>query len=628
MSQPSISNTCPETSRPPRADTAEHEESDNTEDDTERPVAENAAAILEFLAWGKRKNPDYQSVVSPQADVTCAIIEPGDICDVPDSLEEMSNTANILQLLLPDPKQVWQLVDYHESSLLWYHNSYHAPTFRQQLKIFHNRFSGCIDDCHESKQRVNLQWVGLLFSIMTGSMTCAPPSQTQAWGFKSSERALLSKKWFFAAISSLNKADYTAKQSILSVQAISTLTISAHLLGNSNTHAIHLAAAIRIAQGLGLQRLINDVVDNIVEKETGCRVWIQLCTQDWFSTSFYETYLINPLYSLTDIPLNCHDDMRSLPDDVPTITSYGRFLHRIASIMPQLQDALMTCNTSYTRYDQVLIWDKRLRNLVTTECPSCLSNRPIEFDWPEYIPWARRALAISSSHKIIMIHRSFLSESFVNPAFSFTRRTCLAASKTIIKEYKAVLEEDSPILWIYQAFSTAAAIILVLDVLHRNPSSTEYAEHKSLVEDVVGILSGADSMIAIRGTKLLSSLLAEIKRVHVEQERQTSRTASGQNGWKRRRLGSAPQDARNGGKSFNVSAFVKGFCDERNAPVQPASQRRDWFTDEELDLASSANIASSDDFAQDFFFHPPPGFESATDFENLLYLASHDIARM
>ncbi|KAF1969459.1 hypothetical protein BU23DRAFT_539585 [Bimuria novae-zelandiae CBS 107.79] len=581
-------------------------ESEDIEDDEDGPVVENAVAILEFLAWGKRKNPDYQSVVSPQADMTSAATEHGDVCDVPDGLEETSNTTNILQLLLPDPRQVWQLADYHESSLLWYHNSYHAPTFRQQLKIFYDRFSGAIHDDHEVKDRVNLQWVGLLFSILAGSMTCAPPSQTQAWGFKAFERALLSRKWFFAAVSSLNKADYTATQSILSVQTISTLTISAHLLGNSNTHAINLAAAIRIAQGLGLHRLTDGAVDNIVEKETGCRVWTQLCAQDWFSTSFYETYLINPLYSLTDIPINCHDDMKSLPDDVPTITSYGRFLHKIASIMPQLQDALMACNTSYTRYDQVLKWDKRLRTLVTTECPSCLSNRPIEYGWPQYVPWARHALAISSSHKIIMIHRSFLSESFVNPAFSFTRRTCLAASKTIIKEYKAVLEEDSPILWIYQAFAIAAAIILLLDVLHREPTSVEYSEHKSLVEDVVEILGSADSMIATRGTKLLSSLLAELNR---DQD--------------------APADAHHARrKGFNVSAFVKGFCDEVKMPSKPTSQGTELCTNENVDFPAFGNIPLPDEFAQDLFFHPPRGFEHATDFENLLYLANHDISRM
>lgn len=56
-----------------------------------------------------------------------------------------------------------------------------------------------------------------------------------------------------------------------------------------------------------------------------------------------------------------------------------------------------------------------------------------------------------------MIHRKFLGMSFHNELFDFTRKTCLAAAKTIINEVKEVPEE-SPILWTMQAFSVAAAV--------------------------------------------------------------------------------------------------------------------------------------------------------------------------
>lgn len=118
-----------------------------------------------------------------------------------------------------------------------------------------------------------------------------------------------------------------------------------------------------------------------------------------------------------------------------------------------------------------------------------LSSIPLETSWPAWISWARRALAISSSHKKInMIHSSFLSDNFTNPAFGFARRTCLAASKTIVKEYKLVVEEDGPIVCIHQAFVVAAGIILSLDVLHRDRQSQECTEHCELVETVVSIL--------------------------------------------------------------------------------------------------------------------------------------------
>jgi hypothetical protein len=179
-----------------------------------------------------------------------------------------------------------------------------------------------------------------------------------------------------------------------------------------------------------------------------------------------------PIYSTSAPPSNSLDhDLATVGTEVLTITSYSCFLRDIAVIMPQLQDGLVSCNTPYTRYEKVLQWDARLRGLATRERPLFMTNVPLDPRWPRWVSWARRTLAITSSHKIIMIHRSFLLDSFTNPTFAFTRRTCLAAFKTIIKEYKCVIEEDGPIHWVHQAFAVAASITLLLDVLHRDPPS-------------------------------------------------------------------------------------------------------------------------------------------------------------
>lgn len=77
---------------------------------------------------------------------------------------------------------------------------------------------------------------------------------------------------------------------------------------------------------------------------------------------------------------------------------------------------------------------------------------------------ARRSLTITSAHKIIMIHRKFLGMSFHDKRFAFTRRTCLAAAKTIINEVKEETSSETPILWSMQAFSVAAAVSIPADV--------------------------------------------------------------------------------------------------------------------------------------------------------------------
>lgn len=489
-------------------------------------VADDAASVLEFLAWGRRKNSELPVIVSPESivasssqgdyenmradsDITAADVRTLDDC----------SQLTVLQLLLPDRHLVEHMVLWHEKNLLWYHCSYFAPTLNLQLQRFYDDYHGLIEH-----PNVDLQWVALLFSVIIGSIVCCPDSVNDDWGFGEEERNTLSRRWFEAAISCLSRADFASHHSINSVQTVATLTLSAHILGFSDLHSTYLAAIIRIAQSLGLHRLDASANGNLVQNEAGRRVWLQLCTQDWFSVPFSDTYLINPLYSKSDLPLNCHDQsLDSLPDTIPTVAGYSRFLGSIAIIIPRLQDNLLACNTLFTKYEQVMKWDEKLRRTAMTERPEYLSPVPIHPDWPLFVPWARRALAISSSHKIIMIHRSFLSKSFSNPAFAFTRQTCLAASRTIIHEYKCVMQEDGPVLWTHQAFAVAACIILVLDELHRQSHDSDSVKHTQLVYDTIEILKTCrNSMIAVRGVKIVSALLDKINvssRAHDERQK-------------------------------------------------------------------------------------------------------------
>ncbi|RMZ71509.1 C6 zinc finger domain containing [Pyrenophora seminiperda CCB06] len=559
----------------------------------------DAATVLEFLAWGRRKDPDCHTVVSIEP---AENVSPGVDTGI---LQDLSQLP-VLQLLLPNAQQVRQLVDYHRDCLLWYHGSYFDPTFQTQLSDFYDTHNGMIED-----PAVNLQWVALLFSILTASLTCAPDTQARAWGFDEAERETLSRRWFQAIITCLNRADYTSNLNILSCQAITTATVSAHLLGFSTTQSIHLATAVRVAQSLGIHHLGPDIAGNLVVNETGRRVWCELCNQDWFSIPFSETYLISPRYTTSAPPSNSHDhDLIPVDADIPTITSYSRFLRDIAIIMPQLQDGLISSNTAYTRYEKVLNYDARLRGLATRERPLFMTNAPLDSTWPVWVPWARHALAITSSHKIVMIHRSFLLDSFVNPAFAFTRRTCLAASKTIIKEYNCLVEEDGPTLWIHQAFAVAASITLLLDVLHRDPGERECSEHRTHAQNVVRILkSRRDSMIATRGTKLLEAILAQTA-PDVMQQRRGKHNRDGTPAIK-----------------FNVSALVRDFCKSNSANLPLAFPQDHASSPSSEDPppmyhSSDSNLLGTD-FTQSHPSFPFPA-TGANSFDDLLYLANYD----
>jgi hypothetical protein len=103
---------------------------------------------------------------------------------------------------------------------------------------------------------------------------------------------------------------------------------------------------------------------------------------------------------------------------------------------------------------------------------------------------------------------------------------------------------------------------LSLDNFSRNQSAREHTEHRKLVLDTIGFLSGSVSIssIAASGTRLLAELLAEEEKhtqisdsrqdLHGEKQRSHSRNAA----------------SKISDKDLNVSAFVKKFCESDQPP--------------------------------------------------------------
>jgi hypothetical protein len=179
------------------------------------------------------------------------------------------------------------------------------------------------------------------------------------WGFRRDEHGFRAKQWYQAAIECMNTAQYQENHNLFSVQTISTLTPCAHILGFSNTQSILIAAAIRIAQSLGLHRLRGEKREYklpssdqekkaFIQLETGRRVWQQLLTQDWFSVPFSETYSVNPQHTTSKQPLHFDEKtFQPLPLSAPSTISYGNFCgDRMFSTQDLLCGGLLTRENS------------------------------------------------------------------------------------------------------------------------------------------------------------------------------------------------------------------------------------------------------------------------------------------
>ena len=269
--------------------------------------------------------------------------------------------------------------------------------------------------------------------------------------------------------------------------------MTAHPLGYSEELTVQLGTALKIAQSLRLNRLDSktgsEVVDDtssekqrksILQREIGRRLWSQLCVQDWFSLPSGGS-LIRPSDFTTVKPCNRdHVTMAHIDETFPTYVSYGNYLNDIAKLMAEHHIAMADASTPYIRYEKVLLFDKKMRKLAK-EIPGYFSvTTPLHPSWPVFIPWARRSLTICFAHKIIMIHRAFISSSFTNPSFQMTRNTCIAAAKTILKEAKQEQDEDGPVIWIDQVRAvqeTTSAKLTHVGLLCRSRHNIVFGRH-------------------------------------------------------------------------------------------------------------------------------------------------------
>ncbi|KAB2572381.1 putative transcription factor lepB [Lasiodiplodia theobromae] len=306
----------------------------------------------------------------------------------------------------------------------------------------------------------------------------------------------------------------------------------------SNLNATLSSAAIRIAQSIGLHKIVGRPASiagsaerrhETIEIELGKRVWWQMTIQDHFAIPFTDSYSINPAHFTTEIPSNCDDvDLTEKEDNVPTVSSYVRTLASMARLMPSLLDKLGPIQwrePTLEQYRTIIDFDYSMRQLVSSIPMFLLRDEGQSTPSPPWLSIARRSLAITAADKIIMIHRPFLFQSFQSRSFTHTRSTCVAAAITILREHEKIVLEDDVSIWTHSAFCVTAIIVLCLEMLycrhaaHETDASTHRPEpdaatkerlYEELVRSAKDRLAGRqDDVLAERGVRLADLILSE-----------------------------------------------------------------------------------------------------------------------
>lgn len=477
---------------------------------------EYAAAItLESLVWGRHYGGWY-----PHRSCSCSRHRSSAemISIRSDSSLSLATIPTCHSPALISSADAAKLVRFHITHLAWHHGILHTPTFLEQCETFWST----------NTYRHPL-WMALYYAVLS----CTTWSIQNSPRLKSEVGIIVAendpRRYFEAMVDTLYSEKFLETASMYSVQAITLSTEVAHNLGFSDLNASLVAAAIRLAQCMGLHKITESLqsqADGIdqwyekIERETGKRVWCQLVLQDHSGVCFTDSYSINPKHCLTELPKNCDDhDLEERDQGVPTITSYIRTIALIADLVPKLfteLGPLWSRKPVREQYRDVLKGDQDMRQLIG-DIPSFLLREDVSDNRIDQ-PWldiARRSLAITAAEKIILIHRPFLFPSFKTARYPHTRATCVSAATTITREYANIVAAEHVSLWEHSAYCVTASIILCLELLFPRSAAdaNKNTQNSTNYYDLVGstrnrLASRQGDVIAARGVRLIDAMLS------------------------------------------------------------------------------------------------------------------------
>lgn len=475
----------------------------------------------------------------------------------------------------------------------WQHCCVHFPTFEREVEAFLTITGGDLvsagrqENDFEGWKAIDPAWMALFFVICSIAIHQMSPEEGMQCSLKGeSYRSRLASDLLHAAMDSLSLADYLVKPSIYSCQTIAILCVAGHNICGSDLLTSLLAIGIKTGQTLNLHALgktasfletcanqrslvlakagldtasskicrLPDETDKqfavwkkrIIDLEVGKRVWWAFTQQDYFAIPFSGCFSIVEGQYDTPLPHNCRDEdleegrLINRKVEELTVASKQRFTCHVAKIVCDFfEDLNKTKDTP--RFSLVLHHEQRLR-FVTDRFRACLNPDRLHTGHsqsmlPSFSTVLQHYLFISVNHKILVMHRAFLSRKVSAEERDLSHAASIETARSVLHELerglglnsdggdKPQLDLQSRVhggaLWTIPYHSVAAATILALDIFKAptvRPGGGQDHDHRLLrqqeVKRALNALSRLTkkSAIARRGCQLLSDLLEEGRR--------------------------------------------------------------------------------------------------------------------
>lgn len=494
-------------------------------------------------------------------------------------------TDGIKAVMLSSPA-VRRLVEVAKEIGAWQHCCVHFPTFEREVDAFvaiAMADTGNTDDDagYDGYRAIDPAWLSLFYVICSIAIHQMSEEEGSFCGLGTeSERMRLASILLHAAMDSLSLADYLVKPSVYCCQTIAILCVAGHNICGSDLLTSLLAIGIKTAQTLGLHALgrtarfleacahhrgqvLQDAgfdckesgscrlpdesarqfaiwKKRITDLEVGKRVWWAFTQQDYFAIPFSGCFSIVEGQYDTPLPHNCSDEdleegrLINREVNVLTVASKQRFTCHVAKIVCDFFEDL-----NKTRHvpslSLVKHHEERLR-FVTDRFKACLepsrsASRPgSRTSLPSFTTVLQHYLFISVQHKILVMHRAFLSRDVSAEERELSQSASIETARGVLHELERGLGlntdgGDLPqldlqsrvhggALWTIPYHSVAAATILALDMFKPTSHESHRAVRRQEVKRALEALGRftKKSAIARRGCQLLADLLVESER--------------------------------------------------------------------------------------------------------------------
>ncbi|KAI9163565.1 nitrate assimilation regulatory protein nira [Paramyrothecium foliicola] len=191
---------------------------------------------------------------------------------------------------------------------------------------------------------------------------------------------------------------------------------------------------------------------------------------------------------------------------------YNDLIAGRATLMPPLLDGLgplKKCRPLRDVYKHIISTDETLRNMISDVPVFLLHESPEDDPSHVWLPLARKSLAITAAVKIPLIHRAVLLQSFQSNVFQRTRRTCVAAAMTILREHGRLPGEVSVSIWTHSAFCKMATMVVGLELVYRSNHTDAEARNlrQSILQTSVRLRNWKFDIIAELGAVLIDTIL-------------------------------------------------------------------------------------------------------------------------